>query len=184
METRSVDLTRALDAATRGDEQAAAALLPLLYEELRRLAHSYMNRQPAGHTLQTTALVHEAYMRLVGNEDPGWNGRGHFFAAAARAMRQILVEQARSKAAIKRGGGARPVSLEANEPEIEPPSDDILAELARVDLVFAQSREQQRPHESPVALRRRQRNAQRRGRLGHGQPGEVVQPFLLISGQR
>jgi RNA polymerase sigma factor (TIGR02999 family) len=116
-----------LDAATRGDEKAAAALLPLLYQELRRLAHSYMNRQPAGHTLQTTALVHEAYMRLVGNEDPGWNGRGHFFAAAARAMRQILVEQARRKAAIKRGGGARAVSLESNEPEIEPPSDDILA---------------------------------------------------------
>lgn len=122
-----VDLVRVLDAAAQGDRQAAEALLPVLYSELRRLAHSYMSRQADGHTLQTTALVHEAYMRLVGRRDPGWNGRGHFFAAAAQAMRQILVEQARRRAAAKRGGGARRVDLEAAEPAVTTPLDDVLA---------------------------------------------------------
>lgn len=121
------NLTSVLDAAARGDARAAEQLLPILYEELRRLAHSYMNRQAEGHTLQTTALVHEAYMRLVGDEDPGWNGRGHFFAAAAQAMRQILIEQARRKAALKHGGGVRRVDMDAVELEIQPPSDDVLA---------------------------------------------------------
>lgn len=121
------NLTCVLDAAAQGDARAAEQLLPILYEELRRLAHSYMNRQADGQTLQTTALVHEAYMRLVGNEDPGWNGRGHFFAAAAQAMRQILIEQARRKGALKHGGDARRVDLDAVELEIEPPSDDVLA---------------------------------------------------------
>lgn len=121
------NLTCVLDAAAQGDARAAEQLLPILYDELHRLAHSYMNRQSEGHTLQTTALVHEAYMRLVGKDDPGWNGRGHFFAAAAQAMRQILIEQARRKAAVKHGGGARRVNLEAVEPAIEPPSDNILA---------------------------------------------------------
>lgn len=131
--------TRVLEAATRGDSQAAGELLPLLYSELHRLAHSYMNRQAAGHTLQTTALVHEAYVRLVGKEDPGWNGRGHFFGAAAQAMRQILIDQARRKAALKRGGGQRAVQLDSIELEIQPPSEDILAldealtELERAD---------------------------------------------------
>lgn len=128
METSgNATLTGVLHAAAGGDERAAEQLLPLLYDELKRLAHSYMNRQAEGHTLQTTALVHEAYMRLVGNEDPGWNGRGHFFAAAAQAMRQILIEQARRKNAVKRGGDARRIDLDVVEPEIEPPSADILA---------------------------------------------------------
>lgn len=128
METSgNATLTGVLHAAAGGDERAAEQLLPLLYDELKRLAHSYMNRQTEGHTLQTTALVHEAYMRLVGNEDPGWNGRGHFFAAAAQAMRQILIEQARRKNAVKRGGDARRIDLDVVEPEIEPPSADILA---------------------------------------------------------
>ncbi len=121
------NLTCLLDAAAQGDPRAAEQLLPLLYDELRRLAHSYMNRQSDGQTLQTTALVHEAYVRLVGNADPGWNGRGHFFAAAAQAMRQILIEQARRKAALKHGGDARRVNLDAVEPEVQPPSDDVLA---------------------------------------------------------
>jgi RNA polymerase sigma factor (TIGR02999 family) len=121
------NLTCVLDAAAQGDPRAAEQLLPILYDELHRLAHSYMNRQAEGNTLQTTALVHEAYMRLVGNEDPGWNGRGHFFAAAAQAMRQILIEQARRKAAVKHGGEARRVDIAAVEPEITPPSDDVLA---------------------------------------------------------
>jgi RNA polymerase sigma factor (TIGR02999 family) len=123
----AVELTRTLQAATSGDPQAADQLLPLLYGELRGLAHSYMNRLADGQTLQTTALVHEAYMRLVGDSDPGWNGRGHFFGAAAQAMRQILVEQARRKAALKRGGGQARVDLSDAEPQIEPPSENILA---------------------------------------------------------
>lgn len=121
------NLTCVLDAAAQGDPRAAEQLLPILYDELHRLAHSYMKRQADGHTLQTTALVHEAYMRLVGNEDPGWNGRGHFFAAAAQAMRQILIEQARRKAAVKHGGQARRMDIAAVEPEVELPSDDVLA---------------------------------------------------------
>lgn len=121
------ELTRTLQAATLGDARAADQLMPLLYSELRRLAHSYMNRLADGQTLQTTALVHEAYLRLVGDKDPGWNGRGHFFGAAAQAMRQILVEQARRKAALKRGGGRSRVDLTTVEPEIAPPSEDILA---------------------------------------------------------
>lgn len=122
-----VNLTDVIDAAAQGDPHAAEQLLPILYDELHRLAHSYMNRQAEGHTLQTTALVHEAYMRLVGKDDPGWNGRGHFFAAAAQAMRQILIEQARRKAAVKHGGAARRVDLEAVEPQTLPPTDDVLA---------------------------------------------------------
>lgn len=121
------NLTGVLEAAAGGDPRAAEQLLPILYEELHHLAHSYMNRQADGLTLQTTALVHEAYMRLVGVEDPGWNGRGHFFGAAAQAMRQILIEQARRKAALKHGGDARRVDLSSVEPEIVPPSDDVLA---------------------------------------------------------
>jgi RNA polymerase sigma factor (TIGR02999 family) len=123
----TVNLTTVLESAAQGDPRAAEQLLPLLYGELRRLAHSYMSRQADGHTLQTTALVHEAYMRLVGKEDPGWSGRGHFFAAAAQAMRQILIEQARRKSAFKHGGGAKRVNLENVEPEIQPPSEDLLA---------------------------------------------------------
>ena len=121
------NLTAALESAAAGDPQAAEQLLPILYAELRRLAHSYMSRQAEGHTLQTTALVHEAYLRLVGNEDPGWSGKGHFFAAAAQAMRQILIEQARRKGALKHGGGTKKQGLENVEPEIQQPSDDILA---------------------------------------------------------
>lgn len=121
------NLTQVLDAAIGGDKQAAEDLLPILYGELKRLAHSYMNRQSDGQTLQTTALVHEAYMRLVGQQDPGWHGRGHFFGAAAQAMRQILIEQARRRGALKRGGEAHRVDLSAVEPQIDEPSEDILA---------------------------------------------------------
>lgn len=89
----------------------AASLLPQVYRELRALAESRLRRLPPGQTLQPTALVHEAYMRLVGSADPGWNGRGHFFGAAARAMRNILVDEARRKGAEKRGGGRLRVDL-------------------------------------------------------------------------
>jgi RNA polymerase sigma factor (TIGR02999 family) len=141
------ELMRTLRDATVGDPGAADQLLPLLYGELRRLAHSYMLRLADGQTLQTTALVHEAYIRLVGDIDPGWNGRGHFFAAAAQAMRQILVEQARRKAATKRGGGQVRLDMTAAEPEIEPPSDDVLAlDEALTDL------EQSDPRKARVVL--------------------------------
>ena len=94
-----------LDKLTRGDVQSASELLPLVYDELRRLAALRLRKLPPGQTLQPTALVHEAFLELVGSGDPGWNGRRHFFGAAARAMHDILVDQARRKAAAKRGGG-------------------------------------------------------------------------------
>jgi len=99
------DITRVVAAVGRGESGAAEQLLPLVYEELRKLASQKLSREPAGHTLQATALVHEAYLRIAGSVDPLWNGRGHFFAAAAEAMRRILVEGARRKKAVKHGGG-------------------------------------------------------------------------------
>jgi RNA polymerase sigma factor (TIGR02999 family) len=106
------DVTRILSAIEQGDPHAADDLLPLVYNELRALARQIMTREKPGQTLQSTALVHEAYLRLVGDEDPGWKSRGHFFAAAAEAMRRILVESARRKATLKRGGGMRRVDLD------------------------------------------------------------------------
>lgn len=119
--------TLMLRAAGAGEPGAAEELLPLVYEELRSLARSKLLKEAPGQTLQPTALVHEAYLRLVGNEDPGWDGKGHFFGAAASAMRQILVERARRKRADKRGGGRRKVPLDPIEPLSEPPSDEVLA---------------------------------------------------------
>ena len=99
------DVTRILSAIEQGDQVASAELLPLVYDELRRLAQREMRDEPAGNTLQPTALVHEAYARLVDQDsEPHWNHRGHFYAAAAEAMRRILVERARRKQTLKRGG--------------------------------------------------------------------------------
>ncbi|MBD3163255.1 MAG: RNA polymerase subunit sigma, partial [Candidatus Eisenbacteria bacterium] len=103
------EITQLLDRAAGGDPSAARTLLPLIYGDLRRLAGGMMAKLPPGQTLQPTALVHEAYLRLVGDEDPGWDGRRHFFGAAARAMRNILVDRARAKGAVKRGGDRRRV---------------------------------------------------------------------------
>lgn len=97
-------ISLALERVVRGDPQAADALLPLVYSELRLLAERRLKKLPPGQTLQPTALVHDAYLELVGKGDPGWNGRGHFFGAAARAMHDLLVDQARRKSAQKRGG--------------------------------------------------------------------------------
>src|SRR5262245_58254542 len=106
------DVTRLLDAATAGDRKAAADLLPLVYDELRRLAAARMAAESADHTLQPTALVHEAYLRLVGPADQlRWESRGHFFAAAAEAMRRILVDAARRKRTHKHGGNRHRVEL-------------------------------------------------------------------------
>jgi RNA polymerase sigma factor (TIGR02999 family) len=107
--------------------QAAAELLPELYTELRRLAAALTAQRGPGQTLTPTALVHEAFLRLVKDQDPGWQGRRHFFGAAARAMREILIEQARRKASLKRGGGRRRVELAEGLAWIEPPADDLLA---------------------------------------------------------
>jgi RNA polymerase sigma factor (TIGR02999 family) len=120
-------VTRILRAVEEGDPKAADELLPIVYEELRRLARSLMAKTPPGNTLQPTALVHEAYLRLVGHEDPAWNSRGHFFAAAAQAMRQILVDQARRKRAAKHGGDRQRLDADEVDLPIAPPSDDVLA---------------------------------------------------------
>ncbi len=109
------------------EKQTAAELLPVLYTELRRLAGSLTAKLNPGQTLQPTALVHEAYLRLVRNQDPGWEARRHFFGAAAQAMREILIEQARRKASLKHGGEARRVALTEGLAWIEPPSGDLLA---------------------------------------------------------
>src|ERR671927_1362190 len=106
------EVTRILSAIEQGDPRAAGQLLPLVYDELRELAAARMADEDPGQTLQATALVHEAYLRLVGGEQPrDWNGRGHFFAAAAEAMRRILVEGARRKNRERHGGGRQRLSL-------------------------------------------------------------------------
>ena len=120
-------VTAVLQAAQAGDRQAAAELLPLVYDELRKLAAHKLAHQAAGQTLQPTALVHEAYLRIAGDSNVSWEGRQHFFFAAARAMRDILVEQARRKAGPKRGGGRRREELDEACAVLEPPSDDVLA---------------------------------------------------------
>jgi RNA polymerase sigma factor (TIGR02999 family) len=109
------------------EKQPAAELLPVLYAELRRLAAALTARLTPGQTLQPTALVHEAYLRLVRDQDPGWEGRRHFFGAAAQAMREILIEQARRKGSLKHGGQAQRRELTEGLAWIEPPSGDLLA---------------------------------------------------------
>lgn len=134
--SHSEALSGVLKAIDQGNPSAASELLPLVYAELRKLASSLMARRSAGNTLQTTALVHEAYLRLVGDRDPGWSGRRHFFGAAARAMRQILVEQARRKAAEKHGGKLRRAEPGEWELAVGPPVVDVLAldeALARLE---------------------------------------------------
>jgi RNA polymerase sigma factor (TIGR02999 family) len=115
-----------LQAAQAGDRQAAADLLPLVYDELRKLAAHKLAHETPGQTLQPTALVHEAYVRVAGDSQVTWEGRRHFFFAAARAMREILVEQARRKAGPKHGGRRRQ-ELDDACAVLEPPSEDVLA---------------------------------------------------------
>jgi RNA polymerase sigma factor (TIGR02999 family) len=131
-------------AIEQGDPRAAEQLLPLVYDELRKLAAQKLAQENPGQTLQATALVHEAYLRLVGTQDPGWNGRGHFFAAAAEAMRRILVENARRKKRLRHGGGGLKLDLEGVDLAGSAPAEDLLAldealeVLARKDPTAAQ----------------------------------------------
>jgi len=120
-------LTRILIAIEQGDAKASEELLPLVYDELRRLAAQKLSQEKPGQTLQATALVHEAYIRLIGSDNPKWDSRGHFFAAAAEAMRRILIDNARRKKRIKRGGGQRTSDLDEVDLPVEGPSDDLLA---------------------------------------------------------
>jgi RNA polymerase sigma factor (TIGR02999 family) len=121
--------TQILKRVERGDSPAAAELLPLVYDELRRLAAQKMTREAAGHTLQPTALVHEAWLRLGGSEAPAFHNRGHFFGAAAEAMRRILIEHARRRLAVKRGAGVDAADLEGLEIPSPVADDDQLLAL-------------------------------------------------------
>jgi RNA polymerase sigma factor (TIGR02999 family) len=139
------DVTQILNAIEQGDERATHKLLPLVYEELRLLAAQKLSHEKPGQTLQATALVHEAYLRLTGDEPESWNGRGHFFAAAAEAMRRILVENARRKQSLKHGGDLMRiadlnVTEIAGDVNISPDDlialDEILEKLAKEDPVL------------------------------------------------
>ena len=121
------DVTRILNAAEQGDPQATAQLLPLVYEELRKIAAHKMATESAGHTLQATALVHEVWLRLVGSDQQSWANRAHFFGAAAEAMRRILVEHARRRQSLKRGSGAERVELDDSLLVLAAPPDELLA---------------------------------------------------------
>jgi RNA polymerase sigma factor (TIGR02999 family) len=133
------EVTQLLTALDRGDPHAAAQLLPLVYDELRRLAAARLAAEPSGHTLEPTALVHEAYLRLVGT--PGsdqWDHRGHFFAAAAEAMRRILVDGARRKATTRRGGTRQRQALDPEAAAMPEPREDLLALDAALDQLAAE----------------------------------------------
>ncbi len=124
------EVTKILTAIDRGDRQAASQLLPLVYDELRRLASHKMTQEKSGQTLQPTALVHEAFMRLVGDQDrPQWDSRSHFFAAAAEAMRRILIESARRRNAEKRGGGLSRSELSDDDAVLDPDDFETLLSL-------------------------------------------------------
>jgi len=127
------DVTRILIAIEQGDDKAADELLPLVYEELRRLAAQKMSHEKPGQTLQATALVHEAYIRLVGSEIQNWNSRGHFFAAAAEAMRRILIDSARRKKSLRRGGEHQRVKFDMAilmDGEVRPTDDLVVLDKA------------------------------------------------------
>jgi RNA polymerase sigma factor (TIGR02999 family) len=111
MESSQLDVTGLLSELTRGNQEAAEKLIPLVYPELKRIARAYMRRERPDHTLQTTALVHEAYVKLVGQKTPNWQGRSHFFGIAAQLMRRILIDHARGHLREKRGGAKEVLPL-------------------------------------------------------------------------
>jgi RNA polymerase sigma factor (TIGR02999 family) len=130
------EVTRIINAIQQGDARAADKLLPLVYQELRRLAAQKLSHELPGQTLQATALVHEAYLRLVGAEEANWAGRTHFFCAAAEAMRRILIDNARRKKSLKHGGNRQRIDLDGTDFAIEVPSEHLIAldeALARLE---------------------------------------------------
>lgn len=136
MTTASHSVTQLLQKWQSGDPQALDQLIPLVYEELRRQAARHLRRERPNHSLQTTALIHEAYLRLVDAQDVVWQGRAHFFAVAANLMRRVLVEHARKKSAGKRGGSAIRLALDEAMPQADAPDVDLLAvdeALARLE---------------------------------------------------
>ena len=143
MTSSKTTVAQLVESARRGDEQALSALMPLVYEELRRLAASYMRRERPGQTLQATALVHDAYIRLMQDSKLSWQNRSHFFGIAARSMRQILVERARARGAAKRGGSRIRVTLDAGLLATEAPAidfealDEALTRLESLDAELA-----------------------------------------------
>jgi len=138
MDNGPQQVTQILDAVGPGDPQAAAKLLPLVYDELRRLAAAKMAQQTPGHTLQATALVHEAYLRLTGGARDRWQDRAHFFRAAAEAMRCILIENARRKSRWKRGGKLERVELSGLELATDTPPDTLLVVHEALERLAAQ----------------------------------------------
>ena len=132
------DVTRILEAAQQGDPTAAEQLLPLVYEELRRLAAHRMANEAAGQTLQPTALVHEAWLRLVGNQNQKWDGRAHFFAAAAEAMRRILIDRARRKHAVRHGGDQQRMDIQEVDLATPAEDDQLLAVSEALDKLAVQ----------------------------------------------
>ncbi|MEY2427501.1 MAG: hypothetical protein QOJ40_386 [Verrucomicrobiota bacterium] len=135
---RVSDVTRVIEAIQHGDPRAADELLPLVYEELRKLAASRMANEAAGNTLQPTALVHEAWLRLVGNDNPKFAGRAHFFAAAAEAMRRILIDRARRKCALRHGGEQARVDIQQLDLASPDSDDQLLAVNEALDKLAAQ----------------------------------------------
>lgn len=131
------DVTRLLLAWNEGDPAAAERLMPVVYEHLRGLAREYMRRERDGHTLQSTALVHEAYLRLVDAKNVSWQGRAHFYSLAARAMRRILVDHARSREALRRGGRQQRVPLDEVEGMTPPAADSQEDDLIALDAALA-----------------------------------------------
>ena len=134
------DVTQLLNAAGEGDPQAASELLSLVYDELRRVAASKMARESPGQTLQPTALVHEAWLRLTSDEERQWNDRTHFFAAAAEAMRRILVDKARRKRAVRHGGELKRVEVPEIVSPLEQDEDRILAVNEALEKLAARDR--------------------------------------------
>ena len=134
------EVTQILHAIERGDPKAASELLPVVYDELRKLATQRMANEAPGQTLQPTALVHEAWIRLVGDEDPKFANRSHFFAAAAEAMRRILIDRARRKRAVRHGGGQERVNLDDVDIAAEKDDDQLLAMNDALDKLAVQNK--------------------------------------------
>jgi len=141
------DVTLILDAISRGESLASDTLLPLVYDELRKMAAARMLQESAGHTLQPTALVHEAWLRLGGGQDQSWQNRAHFFGAAAEAMRRILIDNARRKSAIKHGGGQERLNIDDLELGASLPDEKVLMVNAALEQL-----EQEHPERSKIVI--------------------------------